>query len=764
MKKFCIFLILLSTVITSYAQQNEVVGRILDTDSLSVPGVAVIMQTLDSTYVNGGMSDADGYFRIESRQRPYRLLIQHIAYKPFMLESDKNNVGTIVLEEEVNELAGITVRATRPIMKIDNGRLDYDLKAIIENKLIDNAFDLLKELPSISSSGNSIDIIGTVGSTDILLSGRKSNMSLDQMIAYLRSLPSDRIEKIEVVYNPPASWHIKGSAINIILKEENKYSLQGQIQGNYANQYRNSYGGGGSLFLSSPKMSLDVIYSFHDERTKEKSIQQTLHTLGSEAYDIHSDMLSKDRRQYHNLYSSLKYHFADDNILDLSYIGEYAPKDIDNTSSKSNYFSDSYSAQKGNDYLHDISLTYTAPFGLKTGAEYTRFKNDGFQSLQYIRESNAIDALDYDMSQRIHRANFFADMGHDLPKGWSMTYGIKYDYTQNTNNQKYDDIEHNGAGSYNQSSETKEHITNIYFGLTKSFFENKLRASATLEGEFYKINDYKENSLLPRISLSYQINPKHYLSLAYNSFYVYPSYWDKQEYTIYENEYDVSTGNPNLLPQKFSFLNFMYILRNKYIFQILYQRVNDLIIDQSYQSQEELLNISQSINVDLHSNLLFIAVIPVTIAKIWNLNISGNIFRMQYKTDDWFGLSYNRHKWVGRISVNNTVVLLQKPMITLNVNGVYRSKTIQGVWDFGHVWGIDAGIKWEIIKDKAILNFQCEDMFNSIYPMIRSRYATQHLDLDSRFYQRCFTVSFSYKFKGYKERDTKSVNTSRFGI
>ena len=346
MKKFCIFLILLSTVITSYAQQNEVVGRILDTDSLSVPGVAVIMQTLDSTYVNGGMSDADGYFRIESRQRPYRLLIQHIAYKPFMLESDKNNVGTIVLEEEVNELAGITVRATRPIMKIDNGRLDYDLKAIIENKLIDNAFDLLKELPSISSSGNSIDIIGAVGSTDILLSGRKSNMSLDQMIAYLRSLPSDRIEKIEVVYNPPASWHIKGSAINIILKEENKYSLQGQIQGNYANQYRNSYGGGGSLFLSSPKMSLDVIYSFHDERTKEKSIQQTLHTLGSEAYDIHSDMLSKDRRQYHNLYSSLKYHFADDNILDLSYIGEYAPKDIDNTSSKSNYFSDSYSAQR----------------------------------------------------------------------------------------------------------------------------------------------------------------------------------------------------------------------------------------------------------------------------------------------------------------------------------------------------------------------------------------------------------------------------------
>lgn len=147
----------------------------------------------------------------------------------------------------------VTVKATRPIVKAEEGKLSYDLNALKENKIIDNAFELVKELPGISARDNSLAIIGEMGGTDILIGGRKTNMPADQMMEYLRSLPSGQVEKIEVVYNPPASWHVKGSAINIILKKENKYSLQGQLQGRYTSQYANSYQAGSSLFFSSRK-------------------------------------------------------------------------------------------------------------------------------------------------------------------------------------------------------------------------------------------------------------------------------------------------------------------------------------------------------------------------------------------------------------------------------------------------------------------------------------------------------------------------------
>ena len=66
MKKLLTTLVSLCIVLAASAQQDVVSGRIMGSDSLSVPGVAVVMQTLDSTYINAEVSDADGYFRIRS--------------------------------------------------------------------------------------------------------------------------------------------------------------------------------------------------------------------------------------------------------------------------------------------------------------------------------------------------------------------------------------------------------------------------------------------------------------------------------------------------------------------------------------------------------------------------------------------------------------------------------------------------------------------------------------------------------------------------
>lgn len=764
MRKSMLLVILLHLVAYSYAQQSLVKGQILGSDSLSIPGVAVIMQTMDSVYINAGVSDMDGYFRIESSVRPYRLLIQHIAYKPLSIESSDNNVGTVFLEEMVNELAGIIVKAERPIMKVDNGKLSYDLKSITQNKIIDNAFDLVKELPSIISDGSSISIIGAMGGTDILISEKKSNMSFEQLLEYLRTLPADQVERIEIVYNPPPAWHVTGSAINVVLKKENKYNLQGQMQGRYTNQSANSYMLGGSLFLSSPNVSFDLIYNYNDARSKSRNLQYAIHTLDDQIYHIQTDLLDKNQENYHNLYTSLKYDFADKSNLDISYVGKFSPKDDKDATSINNYFSDANTQAKNNSYLHDISLTYTTSFGLKTGAEYTRFRSDGLQNMQYIRKEMAVDAFVYDIGQRINRANIFADMTHTLPQDWKLSYGAKYAYTDNTNTQMYEDKENNGKDSYDQSSVTKEHIANVYVGLNKSFFNGKLNGNASLTGELYKINAYKKNTLLPYASLTYTPTTKHSVQLAYRMLYLYPSYWQRQEYAIQSDEYTIEIGNPMLRPSRYSIVNLLYVLNSKYMFQTSYYRINDYAIAQSYQSPDKLQLINKTVNTDFTSSLAFTLMVPVRFGEVLSTNLTASLSNDRFKSNDWFDLSYDRNKWAGLIVLNNTLTLLKAPLITLNVNASYKTPTIQGIWDLDEMWGIGAGVKWEIIKGKAILNFQCNDIFESSYPMIKARYEKQYLDMDYRYFRRNFMVSFSYSFKGYKEKRAKSVDTSRYGL
>ena len=47
-------------------------------------------------------------------------------------------------------------------------------------------------------------------------------------------------------------------------------------------------------------------------------------------------------------------------------------------------------------------------------------------------------------------------------------------------------------------------------------------------------------------------------------------------------------------------------------------------------------------------------------------------------------------------------------------------------------------------------------------PATKVRFKGQHLDMNSGFYSRSFTLHFSYCFGGYKKKEIKGIDTSRF--
>ena len=185
--------------------------------------------------------------------------------------------------------------------------------------------------------------------------------------------------------------------------------------------------------------------------------------------------------------------------------------------------------------------------------------------------------------------------------------------------------------------------------------------------------------MLPNITVTFIPANDHIFQLAYNSIRNYPSYWQRQNYTSYNDEYSVSMGNPLLKPARTGNTNLTYVLKNKYTFQVSYYKVEDFFIDQSYQSPEKLQLLHKTFNIDYTSLLNFTAVIPISFGNIVSSNLIANVYNERYKSNEWFELAYNRNKWTGSLMAYNTIFISKKPNITMNLMAFYRTPSIQGI-------------------------------------------------------------------------------------
>ena len=260
-------------------------GRVVDQERQPVVGVAVVMLDTDSTYLAAAASDADGRFAIASEVRPYRLLFQHLAYEMQTLTSEHDEAGEVVLHEYTNALDAVVVEGEKPIVRVEEGRLAYDLEAVSKGKAVNNAYEALTQLPGVSEQDGGLMLAGAGGVT-VILNGKPSTMSAEQLASLLRSTPVERIEKAEVMYSTPPQYHVRGAAINLVLRRSHDYSFSGEVHANYTNRFYSNWDAGGNFAFSSPEWSADVTYSAGQAKTKRIIDLYSRHTLADGEHEI----------------------------------------------------------------------------------------------------------------------------------------------------------------------------------------------------------------------------------------------------------------------------------------------------------------------------------------------------------------------------------------------------------------------------------------------------------------------------------------------
>ncbi|MDD3038733.1 outer membrane beta-barrel family protein [Bacteroides sp.] len=738
-------------------QAQNITGKIIDREQQPIDGATVILQTMDSTYISASISNADGTFILHNQLEVYRLIVQHLLYQTKQITARNKDAGIIQLESKDYALAEVLVKAERPFVKVENGRLGYNLSVLATDKVVNNTYEALTKLPGVSENRGALTLAGANKLT-VLLNGKPTTMDEAQLETLLRNTPISRVEKVEVMYSAPPEYHIRGAAINVILKRSNDYSFQGEVTANYKNQYFNSGDMNGNFRLSTPKMAFDVMYEVNDTKNMEYIDLYSKHTLKGQVYDIQQNEQLRSKYWNHNLRTAFEYNFNEKNNINIAYTGSYTPDQYNNSRTTGNF-------QTGNvdkyirNRMHNITLQYHSGYGLEAGADYTHYTSDHNQNLHTDFQDGSQSQFYMVGGQRIDRYSIYADQKHSLPEKWNLGYGASFRFAKDRDSQTYDQVTGN-IQTQNTNSNLNEQSANFYVSLSKDYTTGtSMSVSAT--GEYYTIGNYHKWAIYPQASLTYFKTPKHTFQLTLSTDKTYPGYWDMQSSVSYLNGYTELWGTPGLKPMTTYNLNGSYILKQKYIFSLFFMHSSDYFIQAAYQSTDRLALIYKNMNWDYMRLWGANIIVPFKTGNWLDSRLTLVGMQMQQRCDDFYDIPFNRKKWIFNASLDNTFKVNKN--LAFELIGDVQTPAIQGTFDIESIFNLTAGVKWSFAKDKMSLSARCNDIFNIGMPKIKVRFKGQHLDMNSAFYSRTFTLHFSYRFGGYKKRDIKKVDTSRFG-
>ena len=303
------------------AQNGLIHGRVTDMENNPVDGVAVVLQTLDSVYVDAVVTDSLGSFNLDHvAEQTCRLLFQHLLYEPFQLEISGEDVGTVRLTSKNYELDGVVVKAERPQVKVENGALKYDVPQLMKDKSVSNAFEVVKQLPGIIGGSDEIQLLGA-GSPQIILNGQLTTMSVDQLITMLKSIPSSRVKNVEVMYNAPAKYNIRGAVINVILDKgtTDSTALQGEVGVDYLQKHYASGKAHANLLYSTPDLTVDFLVNGNKGRYFEGEDIMARHTLETGVTEIHQFGRGNGYINSGDIRLGLDYKFKNEDKLSAAY-------------------------------------------------------------------------------------------------------------------------------------------------------------------------------------------------------------------------------------------------------------------------------------------------------------------------------------------------------------------------------------------------------------------------------------------------------------
>ncbi|MBT1702608.1 outer membrane beta-barrel family protein [Chryseosolibacter indicus] len=212
----------------------EIKGTVVDSVTQKPVEFANVALTKadNNTPIDGAVCDEKGGFTLRKvAEGNYNLLISFIGFDTrtvnVTVDDRKDiNLGTIIISPTPRVLKEVTVEGQKALIEEKVDRTIYNAENDATAKGGD-ATDVLKRVPMLS-----VDMDGNVSlrgnqNIQVLINNKPSTIVASSIADALKQIPADQIKTVEVITSPSAKYDAEGSAgiINIVTKKNNLEGL-----------------------------------------------------------------------------------------------------------------------------------------------------------------------------------------------------------------------------------------------------------------------------------------------------------------------------------------------------------------------------------------------------------------------------------------------------------------------------------------------------------------------------------------------------------
>lgn len=790
MKSLFISLVIFLTLpFLSHAQTGKIIGAVKDQTQKPLEAVTVsLLKAQDSSLVKISITDTKGNFEFESlKAENYFLVVNGMGYQlyqspPFSLGNGQQplTLPNITLEPNGGQvLQEVTVTTQKLFVEQKIDRTVVNVDALLSNAGT-SALEVLEKSPGVMVGDNgAISLKGKSGVV-VFIDDKPTYLAGADLESYLRSLPSETLEQIEIMTNPPAKYEAAGNAgvINIKTKKSSVRALNGSLNLSYGRGKLGKSSNSLNLNYRNNRVNLFATFShtknknFNDlniERRYKNEAQQLQSVFSQYSYILRSS-------ESYGTKLGVDFYATDNTSFGVVVNGLLRPSEghTDNTSRllKANGELDSTIVadnRNKNEFENgSVNLNFRHGFG-KTGRsfsadfDYVAYRTRDEQLYKNFiyypgDELQSQDIIEGTLPSKIDIYTAKADYTHPLKMGVNLEAGAKVSYIKTDNVAGYL-ITENGTTSpdYDLSNHFRyrENINALYATMAKDFSRWSVQAGMRLENTVSKGhqlgNAQKKDSsfsrsytnLFPTVYLQHKFDSAGMksLTLSYGKRIDRPFFQDLNPFLSPLDKLTYYSGNPFLQPTFSHNLELTYTY-NMITLGVRYSKAYDLInetiemVGNHYFSRPGNIGQSESRVISLNATHNFFKWLRTNLYTEFSHNrFNSQLYSRELKTSGNFFYG----------SLSNQLTFGKG--WSAEVGGLYRTDLIYTQFEVGGFWQMNVGLQKRFYQDKASLRLNVSDIF---YSRI-NKGTIYHLENTDAWWEnlgdtRVATLAFSYRF------------------
>jgi hypothetical protein len=792
----CLIFLLGTTITAVQAQVVDLRGTVLTTTQQPVEfATVVLLRPQDSTSVQATVADAAGKFVLRGvAPGKYWLRGSFIGLVPQnqLLEVLAGQVPAPIqlqLAAAAQQLGEVQVTANRPRITQLPDRLVMNV-ASTPLAAGYTTLEVLQKAPGVYVDPRSESISLNGKGAIVIVDGKRTYMSGSDLAVFLKGLPSQDIDKIELITSPGAKYDAEGPGgiVNIVTKRSLQNGTKGTLTLGGGGTTNSRQTAGLSLNYKHNAVAIYGGYTFSGRQivTSDQSQTDYLGSLDGPVVASHLLTSVKPVQQYtHSAKAGLDWQLTPKTSLNLylralrtdrtstaeaaTQLLHYpaAPDSTLTSLTDSRFYSTQYAGNLGLRQSLDSASTLTADL------DYSTYQSAGNNHIinEFVTAQGAVPNLSFQLSNQlptaIHIVAGQLDYERRLRSG-TLQAGTKHSLVRSANDARYEllrqgewqnDVNRTNFFTY------RENITAAYATYANKRGQLEYRLGLRVEhtaslGHLLTTGietKRQYTSLFPSVLLNHAVGKDNYLSLAYNRRIQRPNYQDLNPFIYFQDVYTYTQGNPFLQPAYSHSIDLTYTLRSTYVLAAGFSQTNDII---SWVTQREnpgsLVTQTQARNLSSQRQWSLTATAPFSPWKWWTITNALNVNYTTYFLHSLASAPSTVQGFSGIYGISNDFSLPHTWQLSLS--GYFQSALPNGVTRQLGQYSLNLGAQKKFLQDRLAMRAVYNDV-------LRTAQATTVLQLDNlrsrgtyRWDSSFFTVTLSYQIGNQK---IKATNKNR---